>query len=289
MVFYKGMKVVIYKLKTSQGHISVYDSNSKVDSNYSTVVFIHGHCSNKQLFSKQMESGYLPNYRCIFPDLPGYGESDPPVNPEQVYNLPGFAAAIQEVISILKLKNIVIVGWSLGGHIALELISRLPQLRGLLITGTPPMEISATGLSKGFKIADPKILECFGKGNLTLEESQLLATVSGYDYSIEKQFIVEAVLQTDNGAKTIYPQSLLRGVGQDERVIVREWPKPIAVLAGEKDTAINNDYIINEVKFRNLWRDKVHVIADAGHALFLEKPEQFKVILVDFLQDVFSK
>lgn len=71
------------------------------------------------------------------------------------------------------------MGWSLGGHVALELTSRLEQLKGLLITGTPPIEISIEGLGRGFKIANPKVLECFGKGNLTYEEAELLATVSG--------------------------------------------------------------------------------------------------------------
>lgn len=48
----------------------------------------------------------------------------------------------------------------LGGHVGLELTSMLPELKGLLITGTPPIEVSADGFSKGFKIVDPKILEC---------------------------------------------------------------------------------------------------------------------------------
>jgi len=105
-------------------------------------------------------------YRLICIDLPGYGESDAPTLPVKTYSFPGFADAVTEVINSLELENFIVVGWSLGGHVALELTSRLPQLQGLLITGTPPIEVSAEGLGKGFRIANPKILECFGKGDL---------------------------------------------------------------------------------------------------------------------------
>lgn len=195
---------------------------------------------------------------------------------------------VSEVIDYLKLDNFILVGWSLGGHIALELTNKLPKLKDILITGTPPFEISAEGLSKGFRITNPKILECFGKGNLSEEEAELFATLSGYDYSIEKRFIVDAILQTDFGAKTIYPQSILKGIGLNEVVIVNEWAHPIAVIAGGKDAGINNDYIIHEVQFRNLWRGKVHVIPDAGHAVQMDQPDKFNALLNDFLQDIFK-
>lgn len=277
-------------VNTSQARIALIEKNPDThgDINYPTIIFIHGHCCNKNFFSHQIESSLLQKYRLIALDLPGYGESSPPVNPEIVYSFPGFADTAAEVINSLRINNFIVVGWSLGGHVSLELTSRLPKLKGLLITGTPPIEISAEGLGKGFKVTNPKILECFGKGNLSEEEAQLFATVSGYDYTKEKRFIVDAILQTDEGAKTIYPQSIAKGIGADETKIVQEWEHPIAVIAGENDQGINNEYIIKEVKFRNLWRKKVYLIPQAGHAVFMEKPDQFNSILNDFAEEIFN-
>jgi pimeloyl-ACP methyl ester carboxylesterase len=277
-----------YMVKTSQGQIAVWDSKPMSGAGYPTIIFLHGHCANKIFFSQQMASPLLAKYRLICLDLPGYGESTPPIDPEKTYSFPGFADAVAEVVDLLKLQNIAVVGWSLGGHVGLELTSKLDQLKGLLITGAPPIEISAEGLSRGFRIPNPKILECFGKGNLTEEEAELMATISGYDYSKEKRFIVEAIFQTSEGAKTIYPQSILKGIGQNELDIVRNWPRPIAVIAGENDAAINTDYILHEVNFRNLWRNKVHVIANAGHAVQMEQPNEFNKLLEEFSQDVFK-
>lgn len=275
-------------IKISQGRIALLDSKPDLKSDDPTIIFIHGHCTNKEFFSKQLESSLFSNYRLIALDLPGYGESEPPKDPQKIYSLPGFASVVAEIIRTLKLNNIVIVGWSLGGHVALELTSFLPQLRGLLITGTPPIEISLKGLSQGFKKLDPKIFECFGKGNLSYEEAQVFATVSGYDFSKEKEFLVDAILETDEGAKTIYPHSLALGIGQNEVKIVSEWSKPIAVVAGELDIVINNDYIMNEVKFRNLWEERVNVIPKGGHAVFIDCPEEFNLVLYRFSRNIFE-
>lgn len=278
-----------YFTQTEQGAIAVWDSKPSAKKDAPTVVFVHGHCANKEFFFNQMESPQFKNFRLIAIDLPGYGKSERPKDPVQVYNFPGFAKAVAAVVSNLELENFVIVGWSLGGHVALETTALLDRLKGLLIFGTPPIEISAKGLGRGFKVVNPKILECFGKGNLSEEEAELFATVSGYDYTKEKRFIVDAILNTDEGAKTIYPQSILKGIGHNELTIVQTWPKPIAVLGGERDAGINNDYIINEVEFRNLWNNKVYLIPNAGHAPHLDQPEDFNNLLAQFLNDIFNR
>jgi pimeloyl-ACP methyl ester carboxylesterase len=59
--------------------------------------------------------------------------------------------------------------------------------------------------------------------------------------------------------------------------------EPIAVIAGQDDPAINNDYIINEVSFANLWRSQVHLIPGAGHAPHYHQSEAFNALLAAFL------
>lgn len=278
-----------YKAETSTGKVAYWDSRPRAHPSEPALVFIHGHFTNKRFFASQYSSQALNEYRIICIDFPGYGESEAPNDPEKVYSWPGYAESVGEVVRLLDLQNIIVVGWSLGGHVGLELTSRLPQMKGLLITGTPPIEVSAGGFGKGFKVVDPRILECFGKGNLSSEEIELLARENGYDGSADTQFIRDAILQTDEGAKVLYPRSILNGVGQNEVEIVRNWPRPIAVIAGADEVLVNNEYIINEVPFANLWSGKVHLIEQAGHFVHREQPEAFNEIVLKFARDVFSR
>lgn len=232
-----------------------------------------------------MNADIFKSYHRIAIDLPGYGESAPPINPLKTYSFPGFAEAITGVVNQLPIKKLIIVGWSLGGHVALEMVSELPQLAGLLITGTPPFEVSLQGIQKGFKALEPEIMACFGKKEISMEEAKLLAKVSGYDGSEEKKFLVDAILATDEGARFFYPQSIINGIGQNQCDIIAKWDKPIAVVAGENDIAINYDYVRNELHFKNLWRNKVHVLANAGHQVMLDQPEAFNLVIKEFVED----
>lgn len=70
---------------TSQGSIAVWDTKPEVD-NLPTVLFLHGHCTNKEFFYQQMKSHLFSDYRLIAIDLPGYGESSPPIDPNMEWS-----------------------------------------------------------------------------------------------------------------------------------------------------------------------------------------------------------
>src|ERR1700722_15895044 len=95
-------------IETSQGKIAIWDTKPHNESQTPTVIFIHGHCTNKDFFSKQLTSPILANYRLIALDLPGYGKSNPPNDPPKVYSFPGFADIVSEVITLMKLDNVIV-------------------------------------------------------------------------------------------------------------------------------------------------------------------------------------
>ncbi|WP_131783263.1 alpha/beta fold hydrolase [Legionella gresilensis] len=263
--------------------LSIWEENPNASI---SLLFLHGHCTNKTFFHHQMNADVIKSYHRIAIDLPGYGLSPPPLSPLQTYSFPGFADTIISALQSLSIEKLFIIGWSLGGHIALEMVDKVPQLKGLLLTGTPPLEVSLQGIQKGFKALDPKIMACFGKAHLTYTEAQLLASVSGYDGRAEKEFLVDAILNTDEKARILYPQSIIDGIGRNQCNIVANWDKPIAIIGGEDDIAINYDYVQHEVKFKNLWQDKIHFIKNAGHAVMLDKPDEFNQLILEFIHDL---
>jgi pimeloyl-ACP methyl ester carboxylesterase len=91
--------------------------------NAPTIVFLHG--GGVSGWSWKPEISRLPDYHCIVPDLPGHGKS-PTKDPIKI------ATAAEEVAELIKSKapsgRTHVVGLSLGGQVALQLLSTYPEL-----------------------------------------------------------------------------------------------------------------------------------------------------------------
>jgi pimeloyl-ACP methyl ester carboxylesterase len=71
------------------------------------------------------------------PDLPGYGESDPPPV-SAVLNYGDAAGAIADLATDLRLRQIDLLGFRFGAGVALELAAASPELvRRLVLVGVP--------------------------------------------------------------------------------------------------------------------------------------------------------
>jgi pimeloyl-ACP methyl ester carboxylesterase len=76
--------------------------------------------------------------------------------------------------------------------------------------------------------------------------------------------------------------SVFRGIGADERQAVETMDTPLCIVHGENDPFIRLDYM-QSLKYRALWRDRIFVIAGAGHAPHWQCPKSFNEILLEFL------
>jgi pimeloyl-ACP methyl ester carboxylesterase len=73
------------------------------------------------------------------------------------------ADAAVELLGKLGVTEAIVFGWSLGGHIGIEMVPRFSGMRGLMVTGTPP--VGRNNMAQGFK-ASPHI-EVAGKQDLS--------------------------------------------------------------------------------------------------------------------------
>jgi abhydrolase domain-containing protein 14 len=77
----------------------------------------------------------------------------------------------------------------------------------------------------------------------------------------------------------------LHRLGEDEEAKVSELKMPVLLAWGDKDTLSPVDEYGKALKDQ-ISHSKLLIVKDAGHALYLEKPNEFNELLVDFLSDI---
>lgn len=246
------------------------------------IVLVHGNSASGRTFSPQLESDLGKKHRIIALDLPGHGLSDRATDPMATYNMPGYAKTVVGLAKALGVDNAVFAGWSLGGHIVLEAIADLPQAKGFLIYGTPPLGIPPE-MDKGF-LPNPAMAAAL-KGDLSQDE------VTAFGQSCVKPgdelepVFFEDMIRTDGRARESLAVSVGTANYRDEIGIVGSLKQPLAILHGEHEQLVNEPYI-SALKMPTLWRGKVQVVAGAGHTTHREKPAEFNALLADFVKDI---
>jgi pimeloyl-ACP methyl ester carboxylesterase len=100
-----------------------------------TVLMLHGIGGGHLSFAPQVETLAVAGYRAVAWDMPGYGHSAP-IEP---YTFKGLAQSCVQLIESLQSKTVVLVGHSMGGMVAQEVVARRPDLVSrLVLCGTSP-------------------------------------------------------------------------------------------------------------------------------------------------------
>lgn len=97
---------------------------------------MHGNTTWSYLYRKMIPPLVEAGYRCIAPDLMGFGLSDNPGD-EAAYSLQRHVSLMSQLIDHLKLEDIVTVGQDWGGPITLRYaISHKDRIRALILLNT---------------------------------------------------------------------------------------------------------------------------------------------------------
>lgn len=244
----------------------------------SPVLFIHGNSSSSRTFEKQLAT--LTN-KVVAIDLPGHGESDH-FPDHSHYNIPAYAKVVVEVAEKLGLEDAVVVGWSLGGHIALEAVKWMPKAKGFVIYGTPPIAFPPA-MEEAF-MPNPAVNVGFTP-EVNEEQATLYANAFFKDGKAPVIPFVEDVLKTDGNARAGLGASIAPDGFEDEIAVVANMQVPLAILHGAHEALVNGEYL-KKLTIPKLWKGSVQLVADAGHATHWENADSFNALIVSFCNDV---
>lgn len=215
------------------------------------------------------------DHRTICVDLPGHGRSAPVAD---ALTLEDFAAAVADVLP----PRCCLIGWSLGGMVALQLAERIPARVGrLILVATTPRFVSGPDWDHGVA---PAVLEGFA--------ARLRADPAG----TVRQFLALQVLGSEDERRTLVRlRSLLSAAPTPQPaaleaglVILRDTSllplldritQPVTLIHGRRDTLV--PWTAARALQERLPRARLHILADAAHAPFLSHADEFLRIARD--------
>ena len=244
------------------------------------LLLLHGNSSTKAVWLRQFDLVRKMGRTILAPDLPGHGESGNSPTPATTYSFPGYAAVITALLDRLGLSSADVIGWSLGGHIGLQLLSTDKRVRSLLIAGTPPAPLCLKSLDSAFYSSEDMMLA--GKENFSAADAVAYGTAMMGGRESLPAALLRGVKRTDGNARRCMFENALRGIGVDQRAVAESADRPLCIVHGECDPFVRLDYL-RAVRYRRLWQNRIFVIAGAGHAPHWTHAAQFNGILSEFL------
>jgi pimeloyl-ACP methyl ester esterase len=240
------------------------------------VLLVHGWTLNRTVWERQV-AALRDRHTVVTVDLRGHGESS---HPRTGYTLPAMAGDLEQLVRTLGVPRIAVVGWSMGGLIALELAQRLGErlsALGLVCTWPGGLSDEKSG------IAMPKD-----------EAAQMRAGVED-DYrafarqfaprvfkrGAESPFLSWAVAQIQKTPPHVAAACLDTALAADLRPSLKAIKAPTAVFHGRHDAVI--PLAGGELLKKGIKGATLTVFEDSGHAPFLEEPEAFDAALGKFL------
>jgi pimeloyl-ACP methyl ester carboxylesterase len=246
------------------------------------VVFVHGNSASSQTWRELLAGPFGERRRCLALDLPGHGRSAP-ARDHAAYSLPGYAATLAGFCQAAGAQDAVIVGWSLGGHIAIEAAPLLPEAAGFLVFGTPPVA-SAAQMPAAF-LPNPVLNVGFTAEVSPDEARAYAASFVAPGSALPLDEFVADILRTDGAARASLFASVGEGRFADEVEIVTGLGRPLAILHGAAEQLVSVDYL-RQLAIPDLWRGAVQIVPGAGHAPHREAPQEFTGLLEQFIADV---
>lgn len=240
-----------------------------------TVLMLHGIGGGHLAFAPQVETLASAGYRAVAWDMPGYGHSAP-IEP---YTFKGLAQSCVNLIEALKCDQVVLLGHSMGGMVAQEVVARRPELVSkLILCGTSPAFGKPDGEWQRDFIAQRTAPLDAGKTMAEVAETLVPAMVGpealpeGVRLATHCMGLVPAAT---------YRRALDCIVTFDRRDSLARVRVPTLLVAGEHDR--NAPPAVMKKMAGAIAHSTFLEMKGVGHLMNLEAPEAFDDLVLNFL------
>jgi pimeloyl-ACP methyl ester carboxylesterase len=271
------MKTEAKKLMLGSGPVMVTMRRGSLPA----LVFIHGNSLSRELFKPFFESPELEHLEMICWDLPGHGESPPPEEPESFYSMQGYTAHLGDLLDCLVPGPYLLVGFSLGGHIAMQAVASkfVPEPVGLVTIGSPPLE-SPADFPAAFRIQSGRA--SLFDGEINPSDAEDIAAAISPDVQIQTR-LAQWILAADPAARINLFRNLSIQPFINEDEFVHNTDLPLLVCFGEKEQVVKLEFL--EAKGLTAEpADSIRILPQEGHLPDFSRSGGFTAELLSFLE-----
>ncbi|MEE9325087.1 MAG: alpha/beta fold hydrolase [Dehalococcoidia bacterium] len=257
-----------------------------------SIVMFHGQPTWSYLYRKMIPPLVAAGYRCVAPDLMGFGLSDKPTK-ESVYALQRHVELVTGLIERLGLQGITTVGQDWGGPIGLRYaIDHQDNVRSLVILNTlvgpisMPLFFSLMFRSGGFSSFLIRRVDLFRKmafgGGLMFKRPLDSRAREQYKMPHPKAAMRAGIAAFPNMIPTSTKHPNYEYVSEIDRTLAT-WDVPVLVMFSDKDIAFKVEEGQRIAKM--VPNGRFQVVHNAGHYLQEDAGEEIAERMITFLRD----
>lgn len=249
-----------------------------------TVVLLHGVGGGRESWGDALsgtgDALAQAGFTVAAADLPGYGDS-PRVEP---YDLPHMARAVLALIDHLGPDPVALVGHSMGGMVAQELMAHAPRrVAALVLMATSPAFGRPGGAWQQQFLAQRLAPLDAGLGMARLAPGLVAGMAAP---GAPHDAVARAALLMASVPEATYRVALAAIAGFDRRDTLAALSLPVLCLAGEHDR--NAPAAVMEQMAARIPGAEYRCIPGLGHLAHMESPQAVNPVLVEFLQRRFE-
>jgi pimeloyl-ACP methyl ester carboxylesterase len=235
------------------------------------VVLLHGYTDTSRVWS--IVAPYLAHHRLLIPDQRGHGASS---KPECCYALADFAYDLKLFLDAKRIRRAALVGSSMGSMVAQLFAAEYPDRTSAIVlagsTALAPLQRDLPLWSTLTSTRTPA-----NQNAQFLKEWSPAASPTLVDAELIRHFDAEMAA---------IPTHVWRGVIRELTGVpvgrhAADVRAPVLILSGGKDPLFGPEH--HQALLRAYPAAEAHVLADLGHNLVVERPEQVAPLLRAFL------
>ena len=242
------------------------------------IVFIHGLRQSRMSWDRQFDDPALAGFRLVAFDLRGHGDSDKPNRLESYSDADLWADDVAAMIQSASLRRPVLVGWSLGGHVAgaylakhggskvagINLVDAVTKLAPDLLTesaGRFTARCTSHDLAERTAATAEFLAECFHQ-QPTGHELQNMLVVNGMTARAVNEGFIRTKATDLEPTFAAYHGPILCTHGVHDKLVRVAMSERIAALSS---------------------RNRLSLFHDSGHSPFYEEPARYNRELAAFV------